>query len=129
MIHAGGAKYEYNTFSQLEGGRKVLVFLVGANSWVKLPGIPGMYLKSVSMSTGNKGVKKRFRLQVGTDTNPAAYYNSPLVAAADYTEPAASTITFPTTDTSMGPLKNTQEGNSYVMMFTKNGTSWTPVNM
>ena len=124
-----GAKYEYNTFSQLESGRKVLVFLGGANSWVKLPGIPGMYLKSVSMSTGNKGVKKRFRLQVGTDTNPAAYYNSPLVAATSYTEPAPSTITFPTTDTSMGPLKNTQEGNSYVMMFTKNGTSWTPVGM
>ena len=123
-----GASYNYNTFTQLEGGKKVLIFLGGTNSWVKLPGIPGMYLKSVSMSTGNKGVKKRFRLQAGTDVNAAAYYNSPLVAAEDYTKPATSTITFPTTDTTMGPLKNTQEGNSYVMMFTKGG-SWTPVNM
>ncbi len=123
-----GASYTFNTFSQLPGGKKVLTFLGGVNSWVKLPGIPGMYIKSVSMSTGNKGVKKRFRLQAGTDVNAAAYYNSPLVAAEDFTKPATSTITFPTTDPTMGPLKNTQEGNSYVMMFTKGG-SWTPVNM
>lgn len=122
-----GSKYEYSTFSQLEGGKKVL-FLNKENCWIKLPGIPGMYLKSVSMSHGNKDQKKRFRLQVGTDVGATAYYNSPIVTAASYTSPATSTVTFPTGDSTMGNLKTTQKGNSYVMFFTKGG-SWSPVNM
>ena len=120
------------TFAQIENGHKVLVFLDGTESWIRLPGIRGRYIKTVSMSHGNKDLKKRFRLQVGTESSAVAYYNSPLVAAADYMEPATTSITFPTTDTAMGNLKNTIAGNSYVMFFTAGGggaNAWTPKNM
>ena len=122
-----GNQYQYSNFTQLENGKKVLL-MKQENSWIRLPGIPGMYLKSVSMAHGNKDLKKRFRLQVGTDVTAAAYYNSPLVNGTSYTEPVSSTITFPTTDPALGPLKTTQAGNSYVMLFTK-ATNWSPINM
>ena len=126
------ARYGYMTFAQIETGNKVLVFLDGTDSWIRIPGIRGRYIKTVSMSHGNSGLKKRFRLQVGTNAAADAYYNSPLVAAESYTVPATTSVTFPTTDTSMGNLKNTIAGNSYVMYFTAGGggaNAWTPKNM
>ena len=126
------ARYGYMTFTQIENGNKVLVFLDGTDSWIRIPGIRGRYIKTVSMSHGNSGLKKRFRLQVGTNAAADAYYNSPLVAAESYTVPATTSVTFPTTDTSMGNLKNTIAGNSYVMYFTAGGggaNAWTPKNM
>lgn len=126
------ARYGYMPVPQIENGNNVLVFLDGTQSWIRLPGIRGRYIKTVSMSHGNKDLKKRFRLQVGTEASAAAYYNSPLVAATSYMEPATTSITFPTTDTAMGNLKNTIAGNSYVMFFTAGGggaNAWTPKNM
>lgn len=126
------ARYGYMTFAQIETGNKVLVFLDGTDSWIRIPGVRGRYIKSVSMSHGNSGLKKRFRLQVGANATADAYYNSPLVSAESYTEPATTSVTFPTTDTAMGNLKNTIAGNSYVMYFTAGGggaNAWTPKNM
>ncbi len=125
-----GADYQHKTFQQTDG-KNVLIFENGVNSWIQIPGIEGRYLKSVSMGTMNKDMKKRFRLQRSAN-DIDVYYNSPLVAATSYTEPAATTITFPTTDSTLGNLKSTQAGRSYVMFFTAGGggtNAWTPKNM
>jgi len=108
------ATYQYFKASGLD--HNVLIFGAKNNAWIELPGIPGRYLKSVSMSHGNT-TAKRFRVQEGR--NPVGkYYSSPLLSASGSTTPVTETVNFPTTATSDVQIINTIEGKSYTMEFT-----------
>lgn len=104
-------------------------FKVGTDAWIQLPGIPGRYLKSVTMHISNTSPnKKRFKLQRSA-TDAGAYYNSPLVCAEVETTPVPTSVTFPTTDVSLGNLKNTTAGNSYCMLFTVPNVQMTTISI
>ena len=110
------AEYRYTKPSNLEHN---VMFTLKNNSWIKLPGIPGRYLKSVSMWHDNTATK-RFRMQ----ENPATpgpvgkYFSSPLLKATASGEPVEVKLTFPTGSTDPNQLQSTVEGKSYTMQFT-----------
>lgn len=110
------AEYKYTQPSNLQ---HKLLFTPKNNSWIKLPGIPGRYLKSVSMSHDNTSAK-RFRMQDAPPTpGPVGkYYSSPLLKATASGTPIIETVTFPTETTDPNQLKSTEEGKSYTMQFT-----------
>lgn len=113
-----GASYQFTTVSGL--GHKVY-FNSKNYGWIKLPGIKGRFLKSVSMSHGNNTATKRFRIQekpASAAAQAGKTYSSPLVKAPSATEPGVTEVTFPTSNSTMGNLVNTTEGQSYYMMFT-----------
>ena len=112
-------RYQYTTVS---GVSHNVYFNPANNGWVRLPGIPGRYLKSVSMFHGNNTAAKRFRLQEEPPTNAdgvGRYFSStPLVSAPSATEPIETSVTVPTGTTTAGQLSNTEAGRSYTMQFT-----------
>ena len=112
-------RYQYTTVS---GVSHNVYFNPANNGWVRLPGIPGRYLKSVSMFHGNNTAAKRFRLQEEPPTNAdgvGRYFSStPLVSAPSATEPIETSVTVPTGTTTAGQLVNTEAGRSYTMQFT-----------
>ncbi len=112
---ASNATYQHFQASGLD--HKVLLFGAANDGWIKLPGIPGRYLKSVSMSHGNT-TAKRFRLQEESKSPVGKYFSSPLLASPSLTTPVTETITIPTTATLDTQIINTIEGKSYTMQMT-----------
>ncbi len=110
------ATYQHYKASGLD--HNVLLFGAKNNAWIKLPGIPGRYLKSVSMSHGNT-TAKRFRVQENPQSPVGKYFSSPLLKAPSLTTPVTETVTFPTTATQDAQIINTIEGKSYTMEFTE----------
>lgn len=93
-------------------------FRVNQNDgWIKLPGLPGRFLKSVSMTHGNTS-NKRFRIQEGNHTLPGKYKSSPNLAATSITNPVTETVVFPTGTSVSGEINATEVGRSYYMQFT-----------
>ena len=109
------ATYQHYKASGLD--HNVLLFGAKSNAWIKLPGIPGRYLKSVSMSHGNT-TAKRFRVQENPQSPVGKYFSSPSLKAPSLTAPVTETVTFPTTATQGTQIINTIEGKSYTMEFT-----------
>lgn len=91
--------------------KTLLIVCNSGDTKIKLPGIPGRYLKSVSMSVLNTD-NRRFRLQNDTKNR---YVSSPWAKAASTTEKATTTVSFPNTATT---FPTTTEGVPYTMEFT-----------
>lgn len=112
------ANAEYR-FSAPSGLSHNVLFTTKNNSWIKLPGIPGRYLKSVSMSHDNT-FAKRFRVQEESpDNGPVGkYYSSPNLKANAANDPVVETVTFPTGSSDAAQINSTVQGKSYTMQFT-----------
>ena len=91
--------------------KTLLIVCNSGDTKIKLPGIPGRYLKSVSMSVLNTD-NRRFRLQNDTKNR---YVSSPWAKATSTTEKATTTVSFPNTATT---FPTTTEGVAYTMELT-----------
>lgn len=97
-ISKGKNSATYQPYKASGLDHNVLLFGAKNNAWIKLPGIPGRYLKSVSMSHGNT-TAKRFRVQENSQSPVGKYFSSPSLKAPSLTAPVTETVTFPTTAT------------------------------
>lgn len=100
-----GGSYQYTTFSNIE--HKVLWFS-DPTSWIRIPFIKGMRLKSVSVSHGNM-YERQFRLQSDVSPEPDWHVDSEPKTAASYTDPVEMKI------------ENTNDGGAYVIRFISSG--------
>jgi hypothetical protein len=117
---ASNATYRYVTPSGIS--HSVLMFGAANNAWMTIPGIPGRYLKSLSMSHGNNTAAKRFSVLENNPNNPAGvgkYFSSPKDKATSATIPYVSTVPFPTGISTGGQIDATIEGYAYTMRFTE----------
>ena len=121
VVKSSGANYSHNWLASVSARR----FQSGSakGMCVVLPGIQGMYLKSVAMSHSNSSAKT-FRLQL-SPTDAGANYSSPSVTTSDPKSPVETKIEFPTVkngDGFNGNLVTTALGKSYCM-YVKEGTA------
>ena len=116
---ASSATYSYVMPSGVD--KNILIFGAQNNAWIKLPGITGRYLKSVTLIHGNTAAK-RFRVQEACTSPVGLYFSSPLIAAPALDSPVTETVTFPTGSTDKAQIDRTVMGKSYTIQFTS-GTS------
>ena len=122
ICRGANATSDYYAFTKAGSLQHPILFSgSAASAWIKLPGIPGRYLKYVSLDHGNNTAAKRFRLQEGVSP-VGKYFSSTLLTAKSETEPVKVHVNIPTGTTTTGQLDDTEMGRSYVMQFTT-GTS------
>ena len=100
-----GGSYQYTTFSNIEHN---VLWFSDPTSWIRLPYIDGMRLKSVSVSHGNM-YERQFRLQSDVSPEPAWYVDSESKVAESYSDPVEMKI------------ENTNDSGAYVIRFISNG--------
>lgn len=100
-----GGSYQYTTFSNIEHN---VLWFSDPTSWIRLPYIEGMRLKSVSVVHGNM-YERQFRLQSDVSPEPAWYIDSEPKTAESYSDPVEMKI------------ENTNDGMAYVIRFISNG--------
>lgn len=118
MYKGAGYAYTYLGGKTENAPTKYLYIVKSATSCIKLPAIPGRYLKKVSCSHTGTTYARNFRLQEGYPS--AGHYYSASAAPAAATEIGTAEINIPTGTTNTAQLNTTKKGTAYYIQFTSN---------
>lgn len=118
MYKGAGYAYTYLGGKTENAPTKYLYIVKSATSCIKLPAIPGRYLKKVSCSHTGTTYARNFRLQEGYPS--AGHYYSASAAPAAATSIGTAEINIPTGTTNTAQLNTTKKGTAYYIQFTSN---------
>ena len=117
-----GAGYSYTGLNGANTTPKYLFISDGNDDkgkcCIKLPAVPGRYLKSVSCSHTGTTYTRNFRLQEGYPT--AGHYYTAFATPASENAIGTATINIPTGTTNTAQINTTDKGRAYYIQFNSN---------
>ena len=118
LYKGAGYAYTYLNGKDANAPTKYLYVIKSGTSCIKLPAIPGRYLKKVSCSHTGTTYARNFRLQEGYPS--AGHYYTASAAPAAATAIGTAEINIPTGTTNTAQLNTTKKGTAYYIQFTSN---------
>ena len=118
MYKGAGYAYTYLGGKTENAPTKYLYIVKSGNACIKLPAVPGRYLKKISCSHTGTTYSRNFRLQEGYPS--AGHYYSASAAPAAATAIGTAEINIPTGTTNTAQLNTTKKGTAYYIQFTSN---------